>query len=430
MASARGGESMSAEIIVGDAREKLRGLPTDSCHCCITSPPYWGLRAYTGESGMIGMEQTWDEHCENLVNVFREVRRVLRPDATLWLNYGDAYAGGGCGDSGGTDKQNSNRGIVDQIGGWQEIEHCKPKDLLLMPERLAMALQADGWWLRSKIIWHKPNPMPESVSDRPTSAHETIWLLAPSERYFYDAEAVKTHLSRTTVDRFGEFPAVNAAAAGSNQERRDSGRAVFTDKQRGHSRRHAGFNDRWDQMKRSEQVAGGANLRNVWRIPPEPYQGAHFAVFPTALVEPCMKAGTPEMGCCPACGQPWRRLTEDRRLWLPDCKCGRPDIRPATVIDPFAGSGTVGVVAQRMNRRAILIEVSQKYADMARDRITADLPLFSDVRTAEEMPQGAEPEQASLPAGDAEPLDADRGRPAPHSEIQPSGSSAPGHASS
>ena len=181
---------MPVQILVGDARERLAELPAESVHCVVTSPPYWGLRAYGGDDGMIGLEPTFDAHLENLVAVFGGVRRVLRPGGTLWLNYGDAYAGSGRAQAtGGATGRATMHGSEHQTGwrdgGW------KAKDLMMMPARVAMALQADGWWLRSEIIWHKPNPMPESVTDRPTSAHEKMFLLSKSARYFYDAEAVR-----------------------------------------------------------------------------------------------------------------------------------------------------------------------------------------------------------------------------------------------
>ena len=193
---------MSVQILVGDAITKLRELPDESVHCVVTSPPYWGLRAYKGEPGMIGLEPTFEEHLENLVAVFREVRRVLRKDGTLWLNYGDAYA------TGTTAKRKPTRADVD-VGGWKsrmgdrrsDDTKLKPKDLMMMPARVAMALQADGWWLRSEIVWHKPNPMPESVTDRPTNAHEKVFLLSKSAKYFYDAEAVRTHTEHALYDR-------------------------------------------------------------------------------------------------------------------------------------------------------------------------------------------------------------------------------------
>lgn len=330
---------MTVTVLIGDVYDRLRELPDESVHCVVTSPPYWGLRDY-GEPGQIGLEPTLADHIQVLVLVFREVRRVMRQDATLWLNYGDGYAHGGNGsrDPEQWPKQSRND---------HRIEHAKkhagkPKDLLMMANRLAIALQDDGWWVRSEIIWAKPNPMPESVQDRPTNAHEKIWLLSKSARYYYDAEAVRTQ--RTSSEDANGFRG-GSYVGGQPGPRTQRGNKRI-DKQRGHSRRHAGFNDRWDQMTTAEQQAAGANLRNVWNIATKPFPEAHFATFPPALVEPCIKAGCPEGG---------------------------------TVLDPFGGSGTTGLVADRFGRDAILVELNREYAEMARRRIEGDAPLFTEV---------------------------------------------------
>ena len=407
---------MSTRVIVGDARTALRQLPDDSVHCCITSPPYWSLRTYEGGAGMIGLEPTFQDHLATLVDVFREVRRVMRPDATLWLNYGDAY------DS---------------------------KQLQLMPAKVAMALQDDGWWLRSEIIWHKPNPMPDSVRDRPTSAHDKIFLLSPSARYFYDADAVRTPSNRMTAYPDGRHPQNQPTGWVTSPRYHDNnpGRPPETGK------------------NMMPVVAGGANLRNVWKISAAPYKGTHFATFPTQLVEPCIQAGTSQMGVCTNCGAPWERVaqasyrkhrpsagndprsrSEDKQAqgsltgkhgwkgnnllrdtntlgWRPTCSCyddlyrsddqaypapktarkrhqraawdgrwWRVRRRPgrvqwararAVVLDPFAGAGTTGLVADRLGRDSILVEISPKYAKMARDRIEGDAPLFTDASLQE-----------------------------------------------
>ena len=379
---------MSARILIGDCLNRLKELPDESVHCVVTSPPYWGLRSYKGELGMIGLEPTFDDHLANLVEVFREVRRVLRKDGTCWLNYGDRHWPGG-----------SNQ------FGW------KAKDRMGMPDLVSTALMRDGWWRREEIIWHKPNPMPESCRDRPTSAHEKLYLLSKAARYFYDAEAVKV-------------PAKYPAGPNSPESIKSPYGQGFTrrsDKQRGYGRRHAGFNDRWDGMTKAEQQSNGANLRNVWTIPTHSFSEAHFATFPPKLVEPCIKAGTSERGVCKQCGGPWVRegvkrlvptakaarvgVIDDRDHaadpndggsnrqkdghlpghcneftttgWSPTCQCKPQTSVPATVLDPFGGSGTVALVAQRMNRDAILCEISPEYAEMARKRIEGDNPMFS-----------------------------------------------------
>ena len=290
---------------------------------------------------------------------------MLRKDGTCWLNYGDAYANDGKwgGSSGG--KQAYLDGATRlRNGRSKRTTGLKPKDLMMMPARVALALQSDGWWLRSEIVWHKPNPMPESVTDRPTCAHEKMYLLTKSARYFYDAEAVRTEApERNNNDR---KPASWPTSANYNGQYGPA----RTDKKRGHGRRHAGFNDRWDAMPKDEQQANGANLRNVWAIATHTYPGAHFATFPPALVEPCIQAGTSEKGCCEQCGKP--------SGWSPACDCNA-DTVPCTVLDPFGGAGTVGLVADRLGRDAILIELNPDYADMARERIRADAPLFADV---------------------------------------------------
>ena len=341
---------MSVRILVGDCLDLLRTLPEESVHCVVTSPPYWGLRDY-GVQGAIGLEPTFGEHLDALVRVFREVRRVLRSDGTLWLNYGDAY---------------------------------RAKQLLMMPARVALALQADGWWLRSEIVW-QPNPMPESVRDRPTSAHEKLFLLTKAARYFYDAEAVREEDAGTDHPR-------------NILHRPEPSGGLLPS--------HSG-------IRTAEGRNGaGRNLRNVWTIPTHAYPGAHFATFPPKLVEPCIKAGTSERGACPECGAPWTRVTERKQVnpgnrqtngprsmerrqesagfeqrletqvetlgWQPTCEHDTEPVR-CKVLDPFGGAGPVGLVASRLGRDAILIELNPEYAEMAERRIHGDAPLLADV---------------------------------------------------
>jgi DNA modification methylase len=342
---------MTIKIINADVFDGLGQLEDESVHCVVTSPPYWGLRDY-GIQGQIGMEPTFQEHVEILVKVFAEVRRVLRKDGTLWLNYGDAYCstdkwGGGVG--GNTGKQTVKDGSVPS---WavrakkQPQPGIKPKDLMLMPARLAIALQEDGWWVRSEIVWHKPNPMPESVTDRPTSAHEKIWLLSRSPRYFYDAAAIRENCAVPSWDDGTRvFGGSNKHWANIAHGHRTTGR-LATARKRGHHRSHDGFNGDWDLRSKAEQQANGRNIRNVWTIATAPFPEAHFATFPVEIAERCIKAG------CPAGG---------------------------TVLDPFGGSGTTGLVADRLSRDAILIELNPKYAEMARGRTERDAGLFASV---------------------------------------------------
>ena len=362
---------MTVRILQGDCRDVLKTLPDESVHCVVTSPPYWGLRDY-GVDGQIGMEDTPEAFVGALVQVFHEVRRVLRDDGTLWLNMGDSYATGRGGTAmpaetlaggiGGKGDDAAHRGRLAQvpngknpnapIATYQPHRNAgaiglKHKDLVGVPWRLAFALQADGWYLRQDIIWSKPNPMPESVRDRCTKAHEYLFMLAKSERYYYDQDAIKEPaiMALATPDANGST--INGGAYGRHvlaeaipeKQRR-------TDKQRGHSRRHAGFNDRWDAMEKSEQCGGMRNKRSVWEVATKPYAEAHFATFPPDLIEPCIQAGCPEGG---------------------------------TVLDPFGGAGTTGLVADRHKRNAILIELNPEYAEMARKRIYNDAPLFADV---------------------------------------------------
>lgn len=305
---------MTWRIEHGDCREVLRRMPERSVHCAVSSPPYWGLRDY-GVAGQLGLERTPQEYVENMVDVFREVRRVLRDDGTLWLNLGDCYATGAgkVGDCPGGGEQGARwRGDVDRhrdqrrrsradrdpqhagkhaaIGPMTQpnrmpIPGLKPKDLVGIPRRVAFALQADGWWLRLDVIWHKPNPMPSSVADRPTGAHEYMFLLSKSEHYFYDSAAVAepaVSSPRKATDMRRGSSAMRGQAAirarGKNEEQAD--------------RRRAGFNERWDAAESAGETGNTRNLRSVWTIASRPFREAHFATFPPALVEPCILAGT------------------------------------------------------------------------------------------------------------------------------------------
>jgi DNA modification methylase len=336
----------SWKIRQGDVLDCLREMPAGSVRYCVTSPPYFGLRDYglppskwgDGWEGCLGLEPTPDLFVTHCVETFGEVRRVLADDGTLWLNIGDSYAGSwgaqsrGASDNGtstieGAEKRGgsplSGRQIMAAPKGGSRTgtiraAGVKPKDLFGVPWTLAFALRADGWWLRSDVIWAKPNPMPESVTDRPTSAHEHLFLLAKSARYFYDADAIR--------EDAGDIGRVN-------------GRDGRTEDDRA---RPPGSNPR--TLARLDYTERGRNKRNVWEVATQPYAEAHFATFPPKLVQPCILAGS-------AAGD--------------------------TILDPFAGAGTVGVVALRHGRSFIGIELSADYCAMARRRICDDAPLLN-----------------------------------------------------
>jgi DNA modification methylase len=483
-------------VMLGDCREVMASMEPESVHCVVTSPPYWGLRDYgtatwtggdeacdhlgpprmsdkTGLShpelksreqilaepsrlvpqpyknicgkcgatrvdSQLGLEPTPEAYVESMVAVFREVRRVLRSDGTVWLNLGDSYASSNPTGRRDADRRGEAGTFTD--GEWLERQASgggghvkplptglKPKDLVGIPWRVAFALQADGWYLRSDIIWAKPNPMPESVTDRPTKAHEYLFLLSKSPRYYYDADAVREAYSEKTWFYDHVEPTKAAGTVGNNNGTGKSTLGI-----------------------REANAKSGRNLRSVWTIATQPYPGAHFATFPQALVEPCIKAGTSEKGVCPECGAPWERVVErtnatrrgdgapsvaarlsgglavgsanhmgspevettgwkppyvapseiDRygtgqagvhrkvggqyQKWLDEhpkqtvgwngpCK-HEGDPVPATVLDPFAGSGTTGLVAQRLSRRAVLIDLNGEYLEQVMDR-NRDIPL-------------------------------------------------------
>jgi DNA modification methylase len=309
------------EILTGDVRQRLSDIPDGSVRCCVTSPPYWGLRDY-GNDGQIGLEQTPEAYVAEMVGVFREVRRVLTDDGTLWLNLGDSYANGS--------------GLL------------KSKNLVGIPWRVAFALQADGWWLRQDIIWHKPNPMPESVTDRCTKSHEYVFLMTKSGRYFYDADAIKEDSinARPQLQRAIQI----ARAAGLTDDHFDAIKACgITDVGKAQVTQSGFGANGIDVMRLAAQAKdalGGYyreflfkdthNRRSVWKVATKPFKGAHFAVMPEALAEPCVLAGS-------APGD--------------------------LVLDPFTGSGTVAVVSLRNNRRFIGVELNPEYVDIANDRI-------------------------------------------------------------
>ncbi len=359
---------MINQIFQGDCLAVMRTWDDSCVDMCVTSPPYFGLRSYCPEGSAekefeIGLEQTQEQFIEKIVEVFREVRRVLKPSGTLWLNMGDSYAGG-----------------------------LKSKDLMMTPAQVAIALRQDGWWLRDDIIWHKPNPMPSSATDRCTFSYEHVFLLTKSAKYFYDAEAIKEP-SRDYTGR---------------------DREKYRNGTEDPKLKHHGFKDECYSTT-------GRNKRNVWTIPTEAYPGEHYATFPRRLVEPCVLAGTSEKGVCSDCGKPWVRVVEKEKLtrecpnkftkrtgedgtgnvcandvagvlvktkgWCPTCDCGKEPV-PALVFDPFMGSGTVGAVATKLGRNYTGIELNPDSIKLAKKRIASvstekidpdpeDIPLFA-----------------------------------------------------
>ena len=425
----------------GDVLDVLRQLPDESVQTCVTSPPYWGLRDYKIEPqvwdaqegcehewgddlkakqsgggwakgdtfdkkkefdlgehsqgffclhcgawhGSLGLEPTPELFVQHMVEVFREVKRVLRNDGTAWVNLGSSYAGSG---SPGGDFRDGKGG--DTYLRPYNRSDCgfKPKDMVPIPWMVAMALQSDGWWLRSDIIWYKPNPMPESVTDRPTKSHEYLFLLSKQAKYYYDAEAIREPLSESTLA----------------DSRNATGRHTQGDK-------HGTKYDEWESEQKPSwyrakvfvNPMNGRNKRSVWTIATHPFPGSHFAVFPEKLIEPCILAGTSEKGCCPDCGKPWERVVEKGELigkdrggnykgrnidrlvhtnpgkpgmsyetkttnWQPTCSCGKEPI-PCVVLDIFFGAGTTGLVCEKLNRRWIGIELSEAYCKIAAKRI-------------------------------------------------------------
>lgn len=375
--------SNAVRIVVGDCLESLRKMEAESVQCCVTSPPYFGLRDY-GHEGQLGLEATPELYVSKMVEVFREVRRVLRNDGTLWLNIGDSYATGTK-----AERKRGSRGLgantqaaQDAVARIGNPDGCKTKDLIGIPWMLAFALRADGWYLRSDIIWHKPNPMPESVTDRPTKSHEYLFLLSKSERYAYNADAISSPAAESSIARLSQptlaqqegserVPGksngpMKAVFGGRNKHegygtrihsgREDEGnyltngvnaRSVWSVEATGNREREClmilesqlSSADKWDAIK---TMMSGAQS-DVWRIATQAYSGAHFATMPPALVEPCIKAGSKEGD---------------------------------TILDPFGGAGTTGLVANRLGRNAILCELNPAYAELARNRIHSDSPLF------------------------------------------------------
>ena len=421
------------DIKIGDCREVLKTLPDKHFQTCITSPPYYGLRDYgtaswvggsencshigdtlgnnrnfideggrgsnkaslsTGDcikcgakrvDSQIGLEETPEQFVESLVNVFREIKRVLKDDGTLWLNLGDSYSSGGR----TTTTNQSVRGDKDYgVTRPPPVEGIKPKDLFGIPWRVAFALQADGWYLRQDIIWHKPNPMPESVQDRCTKSHEYIFLLSKSPHYYFDNVAIKEET--TTFDN-------------SNRDR-DTTKLNNTPGRT----KMAGLKTNQYETR---------NKRSVWTVPTKPYKEAHFAVFPTDLIEPCVLAGS-SAKICSGCGKAYKRemvttdvpdrivrdhmvgvipkrdkpsrmnskdmlsLTKEDNGFVKQCECDTDHTEQDRIIDPFGGSGTTALVADRHNRDATVIELNKEYIEIAKNRLEGDAPLFAKVEVS------------------------------------------------
>lgn len=346
---------MTVRILEGDCRDVLRTLRDESVHCIVTSPPYFGLRDY-GVDGQMGLEQTPDEFIAGMVAVFHECRRVLRDDGTLWLNIGDSYANDGKW-GGHTGGKHAAVLHASPIGRNKRYTGLKPKDLIGIPWMLVFALRADGWYLRQDIIWSKPNPMPESVGDRCTKAHEYLFLLSKSARYYFDAEAIVEPLAEASIARLtqpnlanqagsdrvpGKTNGTMKAVGGKGNRKTFRGGGVYT-------QGRSFDNDAQpcnDSIGNEPNARGLRNKRSVWTVATQPFKEAHFATFPPALIEPCILAGCPQAG---------------------------------TVLDPFGGAGTTGLVADRRQRSAILIELNPEYAEIARRRISGDAPLLVDV---------------------------------------------------
>ena len=353
---------MSVRLIIDDCISGLRSLEDESVDCVVTSPPYWGLRDY-GVDGQIGLELTLGEHLEVMCAVFDEVKRVLKPSGTCWVNYGDCYATSPNGRSAADTKELSDDDRTFRDKPFSTVQgSMKPTDLCMVPNRFAIAMQDAGWWVRSEIIWAKPNPMPESIKDRPAGAHEKIWLFTKSQKYDYDADAVLQPTSKNTHARLSQDVMAQVGSDRANGGKKTNGRMKAVarkqknlDRPRPHSFHKARVKDKDNDSFDSALAltVTERNLRNyepapvdVWNIPTAAFSEAHFATFPPALAERCILAGCPEGG---------------------------------VVLDPFGGAGTTGLVADRLQRDCILIELNPEYAEIADKRINKDRGALLDM---------------------------------------------------
>lgn len=382
---------MNIDIYIGNCLETLQKMDDQSVNTCITSPPYWGLRDYNGEEEQLGLEDTPELFVDNLVKVFREVKRVLKDDGTVWLNLGDTYSSHkDCKSTAQSLAKGTQAEVAHVIDKGRSVSRntkklkqagLKNKDLIGIPWRVALALQADGWYLRQDIIWHKPNPMPESVKDRCTKAHEYIFLLSKNVKYYFDYEAIKE-------DAVGNSP----------------------NNKKPHKHQGQPFSRTKENLVNIQAVEK-RNKRSVWTVTTKPFKGAHFATFPKDLIEPCVLAGCPEKICF-SCSKPYERVmqkpkplkvkrgrragTDDRLIGgvldkynkenppidlglQKQCDCNTNETKAGTVLDPFGGSGTTAIVANKHNRNAVMCELNKEYIDIAIKRINNDLGMMANV---------------------------------------------------
>ena len=377
---------MTIKILQGDCIDKLKTIADKTFYTCVTSPPYWGLRDY-GEDDQLGLEETPQKYVANMVQVFREVKRVLRDDGTVWLNLGDSYSSGGR----TTTTNQTVRGDKDYgVTRPAVCKDIKPKDLVGIPWRVAFALQEDGWYLRQDIIWNKPNPMPESVKDRCTKSHEYIFLLSKSKNYYFDNESIK-------------IKAINPNILYKSYK---SGKNISEQK----------FNE--TKVGRNSILVGEkVQKRSVWTVTIKPYKESHFATYPPDLIEPCILAGCPDK-VCKSCGTPYEKIYDSKKIkrneldpkdsryrpnnyegaykdingkgdagynitnfvgYKQQCNCTTKETEGGHVLDPFGGAGTTALVADRLGRNATLIELNKSYIDIINNRLKADNSLFMEI---------------------------------------------------